>query len=111
MLIPKCHQRSIGLYNGPIRPIIQKRNVVQDNFAPKTDIMLPKGCFEGKIAFVTGGGTGLGKGMAARLSSLGAKVAISSRKVNCKDVHKPELLQNQPLTSVRTKWETCKYTF
>ncbi|PIK43575.1 putative 2,4-dienoyl-CoA reductase, mitochondrial-like [Apostichopus japonicus] len=42
--------------------------------------MLPKDCFKGKLAFVTGGGTGLGKGMATMLSSLGADVVISSRK-------------------------------
>lgn len=43
--------------------------------------MLPPGTFKGKIAFVTGGGTGLGKAMATTLSALGATVAISSRKV------------------------------
>ncbi|XP_035679110.1 2,4-dienoyl-CoA reductase, mitochondrial-like [Branchiostoma floridae] len=43
--------------------------------------MLPPGTFNGKVAFITGGGTGLGKGMATVLSSLGAKVAISSRKL------------------------------
>lgn len=45
--------------------------------------MLPPGTFTGKIVLVTGGGTGLGKAMAMMLSSLGATVAISSRKV-CK---------------------------
>lgn len=44
--------------------------------------MLPPNCFEGKIAFVTGGGTGLGKAMATMLSRLGAKVVISSRKMD-----------------------------
>ncbi len=43
--------------------------------------MLPPGTFTGKIALVTGGGTGLGKAMATTLSKLGAVVAISSRKV------------------------------
>ena len=41
--------------------------------------MLPKDCFKGKIAFVTGGGTGLGKGMVKMLSECGATVVISSR--------------------------------
>ncbi|VDI32798.1 Hypothetical predicted protein [Mytilus galloprovincialis] len=41
--------------------------------------MLPDGTFDGKIAFITGGGTGLGKGMATMLSRLGAQVVISSR--------------------------------
>ncbi|CAI5741907.1 unnamed protein product [Hyaloperonospora brassicae] len=42
--------------------------------------MLPPGTFQGKIALVTGGGTGLGKGIATKLSDLGATVAILSRK-------------------------------
>jgi 2,4-dienoyl-CoA reductase len=41
---------------------------------------LPAGAFAGKLAFVTGGGTGLGKAMATRFLQLGAAVAISSRK-------------------------------
>ena len=48
-------------------------------FHPKQDLMLPRGTFDGKIAFVTGGGTGLGRGMVKTLSALGAKVAIMSR--------------------------------
>lgn len=48
-------------------------------FPPRNDLMLPKGTFEGKVAFVTGGGTGLGRGMVRTLSALGAKVAIMSR--------------------------------
>ncbi len=41
--------------------------------------MLPKGTFQDKVVFISGGGTGLGKGMAKRFSELGAKVAIASR--------------------------------
>ena len=41
--------------------------------------MLPEGTFEGKVAFVTGGGTGLGRGITQYLSALGARVVISSR--------------------------------
>lgn len=44
--------------------------------------MLPPGTFAGKVALVTGGGTGLGKGMATTLSKLGATVCISSRKLD-----------------------------
>jgi len=49
-------------------------------FRPKRELMLPKGSFDGKIALITGGGTGLGRGMVKALSSLGAKVAIMSRR-------------------------------
>jgi len=45
-----------------------------------TETMLPKDAFRGKIALVTGGGTGLGRGIATKLSDLGATVAIMSRK-------------------------------
>ncbi len=44
-----------------------------------TELMLPPGTFKGKVAFITGGGTGLGKDLAQNLSTLGAKVVISSR--------------------------------
>ena len=48
-------------------------------FPTKKTTMLPKDTFDRKVAFITGGGTGLGKSMATMLSGLGAKVAISSR--------------------------------
>ena len=41
--------------------------------------MLPVDCFKGKVALVTGGGTGLGRGMTEMLSHLGAQVTITSR--------------------------------
>ena len=48
-------------------------------FPAVTTPMLPAKSFEGKVALVTGGGTGLGKGMATMLSRLGATVAIAAR--------------------------------
>ncbi|CAI9546660.1 unnamed protein product [Staurois parvus] len=44
--------------------------------------MLPPNTFKGKVAFITGGGTGLGKGMTMALSRLGAECVISSRKLD-----------------------------
>nr|KAI8763306.1 2-4-dienoyl-CoA reductase; mitochondrial [Biomphalaria glabrata] len=48
-------------------------------FPAKTSLMLPPGTFKDKLAFITGGATGLGKGLALNLSQLGAKVIIASR--------------------------------
>ncbi|GCB73843.1 2,4-dienoyl-CoA reductase [(3E)-enoyl-CoA-producing], mitochondrial [Scyliorhinus torazame] len=45
-------------------------------------LMLPAGTFKGKVAFITGGGTGLGKGMTTAFSSLGAECVIASRKLD-----------------------------
>nr|KAF6326219.1 2,4-dienoyl-CoA reductase 1 [Pipistrellus kuhlii] len=44
--------------------------------------MLPPDSFRGKVAFITGGGTGLGRGMTTLLSSLGARCVIASRKTD-----------------------------
>eukprot|EP01137_Pigoraptor_chileana_P017847 Opistho-2@76457 len=61
---------------------LRSESAQQKTFAPKKDLMLPKGTFDGKVAFITGGGTGLGRGIATALSSLGAKVAIASRTLD-----------------------------
>ncbi len=41
--------------------------------------MLPDNTFEGKVAVVTGGGTGIGLAIATRIAALGGRVVIASR--------------------------------
>ena len=51
-------------------------------FKPVVETMLPQNTFVNKLAYVTGGGTGLGRSMALTLSKLGADVIIVSRKIS-----------------------------
>merc|ERR1711970_969331 len=43
--------------------------------------MLPKDTYKDRVVFITGGGTGLGKGMATKFSELGANVVIAARRL------------------------------
>lgn len=44
--------------------------------------MLPLGTYEGQVVLITGGGTGLGKGMAVEFGRLGATLVIASRSAD-----------------------------
>jgi len=50
-------------------------------FPTQKATMMPPGSYNGKVVFISGGGTGLGKGMATMFSQLGAKVVIASRRL------------------------------
>ncbi|KGL80760.1 hypothetical protein N309_01135, partial [Tinamus guttatus] len=61
----------------------QYSNAPQAVFFPAVpNMMLPPKTFQGKLAFITGGGTGIGKAMTTALSSLGATCVIASRKLD-----------------------------
>ncbi|NWH59108.1 DECR protein, partial [Geococcyx californianus] len=63
--------------------LLQVSNAPQATFfSPVQKVMLPPNTFQGKVAFITGGGTGIGKGMTTTLSSLGAQCVIASRKLD-----------------------------
>uniref|UniRef100_A0A3P9HY70 2,4-dienoyl CoA reductase 1, mitochondrial n=1 Tax=Oryzias latipes TaxID=8090 RepID=A0A3P9HY70_ORYLA len=53
-----------------------------DFFPPQEGVMLPAGTFSNRVAFITGGGTGLGKAMTTVLSQLGAQCVIASSRTS-----------------------------
>jgi NAD(P)-dependent dehydrogenase (short-subunit alcohol dehydrogenase family) len=55
--------------------------------------MLPPNTLEGKVAIITGGGTGLGRAMALEYSRLGAKVVLASRSMEHLEPTAAELRQ------------------
>jgi len=55
--------------------------------------MFQEGLFKGKKILVTGGGTGLGRGMAERLLSLGAEIAVCGRRRSVCEATAAELMK------------------
>lgn len=63
------------------------------HFPVRKETMLPPDTFTNKVVLVTGGGTGLGKGMSLKFSQLGAKVAIASRRLPVLEAAAKEISQ------------------
>src|SRR3989304_990655 len=53
--------------------------------------MLPPNTFNHKVAFITGGGTGLGLAMGQELARLGAKIVVGSRKAENLEAAKAQI--------------------
>ena len=58
---------------------------------PVGTLALPAGTYAGSCVFVTGGGTGLGKAIAAEFARLGADLVIASRKAEHLDAGKQSI--------------------
>lgn len=58
--------------------LIASLTFIQFNMATST--VFKDNLFQGKVAVVTGGGTGIGKAITTELASLGCTVVIASRK-------------------------------
>lgn len=71
--------RSFVFFNSCRLSVRSLSQSAKDYCPPVTSRVLPDGALRGKTAYVTGGGTGLGRGMAHMMSALGAQVAICSR--------------------------------
>ncbi|XP_041453607.1 2,4-dienoyl-CoA reductase [(3E)-enoyl-CoA-producing], mitochondrial-like [Lytechinus variegatus] len=75
-------QRSVRCLSGTPNYSSSNPSEKYDNLKAVKTPMLPPNTYKGKTAFVTGGGTGLGKAMTTMLSRLGAEVAIVSRSAD-----------------------------
>ena len=57
----------------------------------QTSVFRP-GLFDGQVALITGGGSGIGRGIADLLATLGAHVVLASRKLERVDAAAAEIV-------------------
>ena len=71
--------------------------------------MFTEGLLRGRRILITGGGTGLGKGMAAKFLSLGADIFICGRRKSVCEATAAELSENLGLSpaGVRRHLDEC----
>ncbi|XP_062986991.1 2,4-dienoyl-CoA reductase [(3E)-enoyl-CoA-producing], mitochondrial [Elgaria multicarinata webbii] len=81
-LVPQLLTTTVRLLSHGTKAMYQSDKSQAGFFSPLHKVMLPPDAFHGKVAFITGGGTGLGKGMTTALSNLGAVCVIASRKLD-----------------------------
>lgn len=77
-------------------------DLVQKSFRAVSKCMLPKDTFKGKVAFITGGGTGIGRAITERLSEMGASCCIVSRKLDVLDKTAEEIKKSIPGSNIVT---------
>ncbi|XP_073728416.1 2,4-dienoyl-CoA reductase [(3E)-enoyl-CoA-producing], mitochondrial [Misgurnus anguillicaudatus] len=83
LLTPTKSVTTARLFGNGTNTLYQSSSSSQAGFFPASEgVMLPPGAFKNKVAFITGGGTGLGRGIASNLSALGAQCVIASRKLD-----------------------------
>ena len=68
-----------------------------------------KDLFKGKVAIVTGGGTGIGRAITTELASLGCKVVIASRKPERLEIAAQEI--NEEISNKAPSSTTRVYSY
>src|SRR5579863_3000466 len=69
---------------------------------PPESLMLPEHSLDGRVAIITGGGTGIGRAIAFEYARLGAKLVLASRSAEHLEPAAAELRSKSPQTAVLT---------